>query len=262
MKYNYHTHTSRCFHARGEDEEFVLAAIAAGFDEIGFADHSPWNFDRGFVSQMRMHKDETESYCESIKALREKYKDKISVKLGFECEYFPKYLPWLKDIIKEHKIDYIILGHHFSKDEPNSKYNGMLTRKKDMEIYVNDILEALDTGLFSYIAHPDIFLKSYGKFDSFCEEASRKIILKAIETNTPIEYNLLGLSNNIKDGKEGYPNSSFWKIAAELKPQVVVGIDAHSPEAYLDSELFTMGYKNLEALGLEVTDKIRFFDHK
>ena len=32
MKYNYHTHTSRCFHARGTDEEYVLAAIEAGFD--------------------------------------------------------------------------------------------------------------------------------------------------------------------------------------------------------------------------------------
>ena len=44
MKYNYHTHTERCFHAKGSDEEFVLAAIEAGFNEIGFADHSPWNF--------------------------------------------------------------------------------------------------------------------------------------------------------------------------------------------------------------------------
>lgn len=259
MKYNYHTHTELCFHARGENEDFVLAAIKMGFQEIGFADHSPWNFEDGFVSGMRMHKDEIEAYCKSIKYLREKYKDKISIKLGFECEYFPKYLPWLKEIIEKYEIDYIILGHHFSKDEPGGIYNGNIKRKEDVVTYMQDILDALDTGLFSYVAHPDIYLKTYPEFDEVCEEAARKIILKAIETDTPIEYNLLGLSNNILDDREGYPNTKFWKIAAELGPKVVVGIDAHTPEAYLNSELFKMGYENVKKLGLEVTDKIRFF---
>ena len=69
MKYNYHTHTSRCFHAVGTDEEYVVEAINAGFDEIGFSDHSPWNF-KGFVSGMRMHENELGNYCESVKWLR------------------------------------------------------------------------------------------------------------------------------------------------------------------------------------------------
>ena len=33
MKYNYHTHTARCFHAKGEDEEYVLDG---GDDEYVF----------------------------------------------------------------------------------------------------------------------------------------------------------------------------------------------------------------------------------
>lgn len=86
MKYNYHTHTELCNHAKGSNEEFVLAAIEAGFDEIGFADHSPWPFEN-FVSGMRMTADELEMYCRSVKALKEKYKDKISIKLGLECEF-------------------------------------------------------------------------------------------------------------------------------------------------------------------------------
>ena len=107
MKYNYHTHTSRCFHAKGSDEDFVKTAIEAGFDEIGFADHSPWPFE-SYVSGMRMTTDELLQYCQSIKALKEKYKDRISVKLGLECEYFPKYIPWLKKAIDENETDYII----------------------------------------------------------------------------------------------------------------------------------------------------------
>ena len=257
MKYNYHTHTARCFHATGKDEEYVLAAIKAGFDEIGFADHSPWNFD-GFVSGMRMHENELEGYCNSVKALREKYKDSISVKLGLECEYFPKYMPWLKEMLEKHETDYIILGHHFCDDEPGSLYNGQMTEPAQLYRFRDDLLEAMDTGLFAYVAHPDIFMRGYPVFDEHCKKISEDIIKKAIETETPLEYNLLGLSHSKADGKQGYPYPDFWAMVSEMKPLVTMGVDAHSPEAYLDSELYEKGIAYLTSLGLELTDKIKF----
>ena len=39
LKYHYHTHTKRCGHAQGEDEEYVLSAIKHGFKFLGFSDH-------------------------------------------------------------------------------------------------------------------------------------------------------------------------------------------------------------------------------
>ena len=39
LKYCYHTHTSRCGHANGEDEEYVVNAIKAGIKRLGFSDH-------------------------------------------------------------------------------------------------------------------------------------------------------------------------------------------------------------------------------
>ncbi|MBE6773079.1 MAG: histidinol-phosphatase HisJ family protein [Ruminococcaceae bacterium] len=256
MKYNYHTHTALCHHAVGTNEEYVLAAIKAGFDEIGFADHSPWDF-KDYVSNMRMAKEDLPAYCESIKALREKYKDKISIKLGLECEYFPKYLPWLKDMIAEHGIDFLILGHHFSVDEPISSYNGNLCAPHQLYDYRDDILEAMDTGLFSYVAHPDIFMRGYPVFDNHCRKITEDIILKSIATGVPLEYNLLGYSHSINDGKEGYPYPDFWKMIGEMKPPVTMGIDAHYPEAYLDSELYQRGLDALSALGLSMQEKIK-----
>ena len=35
-KTNYHMHTKRCMHASGSDEDYVLAAIEGGYEEIGF----------------------------------------------------------------------------------------------------------------------------------------------------------------------------------------------------------------------------------
>ena len=41
MTENYHTHTARCRHATGTEEEYVLAAIDRGLKILGFSDHTP-----------------------------------------------------------------------------------------------------------------------------------------------------------------------------------------------------------------------------
>ena len=118
MKTNYHTHTTRCHHATGSDEEFVLSAIKGGYQEIGFSDHTPWKYHTNYISDIRMLPEELPGYVESLRSLQEKYKNQISIKIGLECEYFPEYIHWLKGIIKEYKLDYIIFGnHHFHTDE-------------------------------------------------------------------------------------------------------------------------------------------------
>ena len=48
MKVNYHTHTSRCGHATGTDEQYVCAAIRQGFDELGFSDMCRGRIRTGF----------------------------------------------------------------------------------------------------------------------------------------------------------------------------------------------------------------------
>ncbi len=259
MKYNYHTHTERCHHAHGGDEEFVLAAIRAGFDEIGFADHSPWPYEGGFVSHIRMLPGELKGYCDSVKALREKYKDKISIKLGLECEYFPKYFPWLKEKTEEYGIDYLICGHHFCTDEPGRLYNGNITAHGELEEYKKDILDALDSRMFSYIAHPDIFMKSYPAPDEKSREVCRAIVEKAVETDTPLEYNLLGVKYSAQAGRPCYPHPDFWKIAGEYGAKAVIGIDAHKPEAYSETDFYEKEKARLISYGVTLTDKISFF---
>ena len=206
-----------------------------------------------------MREDQLKDYCDSVKALREKYKDKISIKLGLECEYFSKYIPWLKSAIQEHEIDYIILGHHFAVDEPGGTYNGSLTTPEDIYKYRDDVVEAMETGLLSYVAHPDLFMRGYARFDEDCRKVSEDIINAAIRTGTPLEYNLLGIKHGIADGKPGYPDPDFWKIASELKPKAIVGIDAHAPSDYLEADHINLGYDTLGSLGLSPVSTIKFF---
>ena len=89
MKANYHTHTARCGHAEGTDEEYVLAAIGRGFDELGFSDHVPWPYKNGYVHPtVRMNISQMPEYLASVRALAEKYRGQIRILTGFECEYF------------------------------------------------------------------------------------------------------------------------------------------------------------------------------
>lgn len=73
MKVNLHTHTARCMHAVGTDEDYVRAGIEAGFGMLGFADHAPWPFANGFVSPIRMPLSDFEGYMTSTRGLQEKY---------------------------------------------------------------------------------------------------------------------------------------------------------------------------------------------
>ena len=116
-KANYHTHTTRCKHARDSDEDYVIKAIQAGFKEIGFADHCPWPFEDGYVSPMRMDVAQLEDYVSSVKSLQEKYQGQIDVKLGLECEYFETMIPWLVAEKERLSIDYLILAITFLKSK-------------------------------------------------------------------------------------------------------------------------------------------------
>ena len=76
MKENYHTHTPRCKHARGNEEQYILEAINQGHRVIGFADHTPWHYQTNYHPTMRMEEKELANYVETLRLLKEKYKDR------------------------------------------------------------------------------------------------------------------------------------------------------------------------------------------
>ena len=77
MKANYHTHTARCGHAKGADEDYVRAAIDGGFELLGFSDHMPWPYASGFTNPgVRMALSRMDEYLASAARLREKYNGK------------------------------------------------------------------------------------------------------------------------------------------------------------------------------------------
>ena len=88
MLKNYHAHTARCGHAWGTDVEFIEAAIAAGYTTLGISEHAPWPFKDGYQeidSRQRITMEQLESYIDDMQALKEKYRDKILIKIALDC---------------------------------------------------------------------------------------------------------------------------------------------------------------------------------
>ena len=79
LKNNYHTHTFRCNHCEGTEEQMIRAAIKAGMTELGFSDHMPWPTIDGETQRIRMSPNDIQDYVDTLVHLREKYKDQIAI---------------------------------------------------------------------------------------------------------------------------------------------------------------------------------------
>lgn len=245
---NFHTHTKRCRHAIGEDEDYVLSAIENGFDEIGFSDHAPMLFPKtsGYYSGFRMFPEDAEGYVSSINYLKNKYKGKIKIYLGFELEYYPELFKKELKYLKSFDIDYLILGQHYIKNEYDNEghYNALPTGDKTvLERYVSQCLEGLKTGEFTYLAHPDI-LNFTGDEEIYKQEMQR-LCAGAKDLNIPLEYNFLGF----EDGRT-YPRDDFWKIVAETGNDVIIGLDAHTPDFFAMKVKMGEMKAHLKSLGI------------
>ena len=248
--FNYHTHTYRCGHATGTDKEYVEAAIKAGYRVLGFSDHAPYK--EVSLSWARMDWYRLEDYIDSVNSLKKAYEGKIEIRLGLETEFFPEYLEEKKELAD--KVEYLILGQHFSNPQGDGSYFGYNTDVEILE-YARKVCEGLDTGLFMYLAHPDVFMNKQREFTPACEKAARMIAEKAVQTNTPLEINVHGVTRGKQPFPNGeryyYPHRDFWKIMAQYPVKCLYGVDAHRPEQILSTEDVAAAEREMEGLGLQ-----------
>ena len=231
MNYNYHTHTYRCGHASGSEEEYIQRAIRCGIKYIGFSDHIPFVCDDGYESPHRVPMKAAKEYVATISALREKYADKIDIKIGFEAEYYPEDFEKMLKTATEVGAEYLIVGQHWLANEHLGGQHTMVetSNPEDLKRYINLVISAIKSGVVTYIAHPDMFVFE-GDAETYKQEM-RKICVASREYNIPLEINFLGIRE-----KRSYPNEIFWEIAGEEQPPVVFGFDAHTTQSAYDGE--------------------------
>lgn len=274
---NYHTHTFRCSHAFGSEEDMVKKAIAEGYETLGFSEHVPLPFlrwhliralpfaIRGFWSTlswtkaflfngpgMRMPYKEKKEHLSTLYTLKKQYENEINIKIGFECEYLKEYLDYYRSMLESKEVDYLILGHHYRKFTVSKRYYARPNISiKEIEMYVKEAKIALKTGLFSYFAHPDLYMNGYLKWDEEVERLTEELCLAAKENHVPLELNGGGIRRQtvlINDREcYPYPNIFFWEVASRVGNDVIIGMDAHHP-SHLNKE----DYQKLEAFAAKL----------
>ena len=255
MKTNFHTHTLRCGHAVGTERDYVRCAAEAGFEILGMSDHTPWPGSGG----VGMQPAELGDYVAELKSLRSEYAGKLDLKIGLECEFNPANMNWLREQIDEHGLDYIIMGSHFGMMNGERVYFGGMTEPKGLHAYLDWTLEGLQTGMYAYLAHPELCLRAYPQWDKAAADVCRQMARACRELNVPVEYNLEGVRASRKGNHPGicYPNRHFWDIAAEEGCTAIIGYDAHIPETLLDDADWQVARRLVEdELGMKRIENI------
>ena len=167
-----------------------------------------------------------------------------------EAEYYPSYFEKLLDYLRQNRVEYMILGQHFTGNEPLGVYSGSETDDKGiLEAYVRQVIAAMDTEVYTYIAHPDIlnFTGPHGVYADWME----LLVREAKDHGIPLEFNFLGY----REGRN-YPNRRFLELVAKENLPMVLGCDAHRPEDLTVDKTEAQVRGLLSSLGIPVLETV------
>ncbi|MFX1499665.1 MAG: histidinol-phosphatase HisJ [Promethearchaeota archaeon] len=265
---DYHTHNQMCNHAVGSIEDYIKKAIDKKLDLIGISDHFPYEYlksspiliDEVPYQEYAMRLNEVDIYLSSIKKLKDKYKNKINLRIAFEVDYFKSLESFLNLQIKNrlNDLDYILGSVHilhgksklFAFDDRRflSMYKEYESIDNIYVEYYHKLQDMITSEEFDFdvVSHFDL-PKKYNK-RAIDKELVMDEAIKTLEfikkRNLTVEINTGGLR---KEVREQYPSFEIVKEMYELDIPVLLGSDAHHPNDI--GYKFTKILKELKKIG-------------
>ncbi len=220
---NLHTHSFYCGHGHGTILEYEQKAEQMGLKLLGISEHLPLPDNK--FSKSRMALSDMETYEEDVKAI--KANSKIDVLLGYEADYYPKYSSWVSKV--KQRVDYLTFGVHFLFNKEGKLLTPFSNKLEldDLKQYFKQYKDAVESGYFTFAAHPDLFYSGRPVWDAEAIALSKDIITLANEHNLPLEINGNGLIKTLEQHRPNYPFNKFWELAMENNATIIVGFDAH-----------------------------------
>ena len=174
LKVDLHNHT-RFSDGRFSAEEMVQEAIRRGLDRFGISDHSYTDFDESYC----MKREQYAQYTQTLRLLREKYKDRIELLLGVEQDYYSREIP--------QGLDYVIGSVHYLKidgeylvlDWDKERLRGIADRFFEGDFYrlcrryYETVADLPRMTRCDIVGHFDLIAKFNGDGSLFDEEDSR-----------------------------------------------------------------------------------------
>ncbi len=255
MLTDYHTHTFRCGHAVGTMDQYVEAAIARGIGEIGLTDHLYLYFEDPNRRDVRwaMPEDQFPVHYQEMLAVRDRYRDRINVRVSVEADYIEGFETELMQVLDGYEFDYVLGSVHFMDgwliDDPEQAHRYKEERVAEVyRRYYQRLQKAIELGAFDVLAHLDL----PKKFGFLPEEDISALVaetLDAIEAHDlAVEVSSAGLRKPIG---EIYPSRVILEQMRRREIPIVLSSDAHAPEeigADYDQSLSlvrSVGYENL-----------------
>jgi histidinol-phosphatase (PHP family) len=233
FQHNFHTHTFRCKHAKGDVTDYCDVALERGMKTLGFSDHAALPDDRW--QRARMSYEQLADYVAAIDQGREDYPG-LKILKGMECEYIADFDAYYADeLLGELGFDYLVGGAHLFPDGGKWRptYGGTDT-PENLHKYAAHVIDMMATGYFSFIAHPDLFGNCYADWDADTIACSKDILAASAELGVAMEINALGLAKIAHRKPDNpfplYPWEPFWELAADYDVKVIINADAHRPQ--------------------------------
>ncbi|XJS11065.1 histidinol-phosphatase HisJ family protein [Aerococcaceae bacterium WGS1372] len=239
---DYHVHSDYSDDSWYLMEDVVKDAIMMGLEEICFTEHvdygvkEDWNPEDEFIpgNNQIVKNVHYERYFEELDHLKEKYKEKISIKKGLEFGMQVHTIPQYEKLFQSQNFDFILLSVHEIEDQ--EFWTGAYQKgKTDHESYVRYYEELFELVKrykdYSVLAHMDLIRRYLDKeVDCFNDhkEIITAILKQVIADEKGIEVN----TSHVRYGVKGLtPSIEILKIYHQLGGKIItIGSDSHKPE--------------------------------
>ena len=216
-------------------EGYCRVAEERGIDEIGFATHF---IIAGPDTDHGISPDLIPGYLDEIEAAQSS--TDVKLRVGLEVDYFPDEERRLASVLDEYPFDFVMGSLHYIRGYDIGSRSGSVAffsgRRIDeaLDLYYEGWKEAVECGLFDFMAHPDYFRKylhlTRHPLPSFEEYGST--VFEAIDSlrsyGVGIEVNTSGYRHGIGDC---YPVPGFLRAVRDAGVEaVIIGSDTHTIE--------------------------------
>ena len=233
-----------CSHANDHLEDIIEKYISLGFAWVGITEHMPPPIDAlRYPDEIEMGipadflRKRFARYMHCCRELQKKYRKDLTFYVGFETETWNGYLPYVQQLIRQFRPDYVVGSvHHvdnrcidFSRkmyQETARAMGGMETlycRYFDQQYEMLRMIKPAVVGHFDLIR---LFDETYGKrltTPAIQQRITRNLAyIKTIDS--ALDFNLRALK---KGAMEPYVSKSILLQAIEMGIRIIPGDDSH-----------------------------------
>ncbi len=232
MRADVHMHCNFSSDSKARPEDMVEGAIAKGLEVICFTDHyDKDNFDWGSEEIF-----DAERYFKEMPLLKERYKDRIDIRIGAEIGLQPHLGEFYKGFTEKYPMDFVIGSAHSVRGHDASSKRIYLdhTDQEAYRIHFEEILEDVQKiKSYDVLGHMDYMVRysNQGVKSYSCDDymdVIEEILKQIISDGKGIELNTSGLKYGIGFA---HPHEKILKRYRELGGEIItVGADGHTPE--------------------------------